>query len=525
MHKRLGSLIICIILMVAATGCSEEKNEYIFTYDLSAKATILDPQYASSQTDSILVGNLFEGLLVERTGGVIENGVAESYTVSENGLIYTFNLRSDAVWSNGSAVTADDFVFMFERLLEAGSISQHSQKFMNIKNAAQVYGGQLSTNELGVKALGNNKLQITLEQRQENFLNLLCETYAAPCNREFFEEQRGKYGTGIKATIFNGPFVVKSWDNTSSILLLQNESYTSEKPAMASGVRFYFGRENAAEIFINGKTDSCYIPSTADFGGQFAANEVVTFNNTSWVLVFNADISPQMRHALASSLNMQRLNELAVEPARQAQGVLSDEMQVYNKNYRTSAGSVLYTQLSAEAAAEAYSAASSSADDETAPYAITQILVSEGALERSVAGVVQNSWANSLNLYTNVQPLEQAELLAKVKSGEFDVALLPLTASGTSPLGVLGELADMYTAGTPNEQISTLQEVLAAAGASTNAQAATTHYNQAEKLLVENAYAIPLYTTSCHYVMATGVSGVEFSPALNKVYFKYAALQ
>ena len=121
MAALLLSLGLCLGLLA---GCGDDV--FVAKLALTGAAGTFDPQFAENKNSILVASNVFEGLLVEDPEGGLHPGVAKGYTVSPDGRTYTFQLREDACWSDGSAVTAGDFVFAFRRFLGPGSVSPHA---------------------------------------------------------------------------------------------------------------------------------------------------------------------------------------------------------------------------------------------------------------------------------------------------------------------------------------------------------------------------------------------------------------
>ena len=113
----------------------------------------LDPHKATTLIESNILDDLFEGLMSRDASGALVAGVAESWSVDAQGLVYVFRLRSDARWSNGDPVTADDFVYAFRRLMAPATGAPYADILYTLKNAAKVNEGKLPPEALGARAL------------------------------------------------------------------------------------------------------------------------------------------------------------------------------------------------------------------------------------------------------------------------------------------------------------------------------------------------------------------------------------
>lgn len=155
--------------------------------------------------------------------------MAESHEVSEDGTVYTFKIRKDAVWSNGSPVTAHDFEYAWKRAINPETQAIYSYLMLDIKNAANVqteedplYG---KVEEIGIKALNDETLEVQLNAPIPYFISLTTYAPFFPLNEEFTESQGDQYALEAANMIYNGPFQMESWQHGQGWTFVKNESY------------------------------------------------------------------------------------------------------------------------------------------------------------------------------------------------------------------------------------------------------------------------------------------------------------
>jgi oligopeptide transport system substrate-binding protein len=170
----------------------------------------LDPQKTQTVVEADIVSDLFEGLLTYDSEGRLVPGVALSWTISDDGLVYTFDLR-DEVWSNGEALTAEDFVYSFRRLLDPATAAPYASLF------AVIRGG-------GVRALGPRRLEIALEKPTPYFLGLLAHQTAVPLHRGSVEAG-GPGFTKPGALVSNGAYVLEAYTPGDRLTLVRNPRF------------------------------------------------------------------------------------------------------------------------------------------------------------------------------------------------------------------------------------------------------------------------------------------------------------
>jgi oligopeptide transport system substrate-binding protein len=193
-------------------------------WNLGSDPKTLDPQLNSASDAGDILTNLYEGLMREVDGKLV-NGMADSYEVSEDGLVYTFTLK-DAKWSDGEPVTAGDFEFGWKRAMNPETASEYSfiMESASIKGAAEYIGGTGSADEVGVKALDDKTLEVTLTAPTEYFLGLTGFYTFMPV-REDVVDVEGIWAKDPAKAISNGPFKLSEYKAGDKIVLVKNENY------------------------------------------------------------------------------------------------------------------------------------------------------------------------------------------------------------------------------------------------------------------------------------------------------------
>ncbi|UIJ71736.1 peptide ABC transporter substrate-binding protein [Aurantimonas sp. HBX-1] len=208
----------------------------------------LDPQRLSGDWENRVSGDIFEGLMTEDAKAEPVPGQAESYTLSDDKLVYTFKLREDAKWSDGEPVTADDFVFAFKRLLDPANAAEYAYLQYAIKNAEKINKGEITDlDQLGVKAIDDKTLEITLEQPTPYFLGSLTHYTAYPLPRHVVEEKGGDW-VQIDNIVTNGPYRPIEWIPGSHVLTERNPEWYDTESLAIDGVKFFTLEDNAAAL-------------------------------------------------------------------------------------------------------------------------------------------------------------------------------------------------------------------------------------------------------------------------------------
>jgi oligopeptide transport system substrate-binding protein len=203
----------------------------------------LDPHRAEGVTAANVLRDLFEGLVTEAPDGTLIPGAAESWTLSDDGLVYTFKLQGKGRWSNGDPVTADDFVYGLRRSADPATLSEYSAILYPIENAAEVVAGTLPPERLGVRAVDAQTLEIRLHAPTPYLLGLLTHASTYPVHRKSVEQHGARFARP-GTLVSNGPFRLGEWVVQSHIRLLRNPQYRDDANTTLDEV-WYYPVENA----------------------------------------------------------------------------------------------------------------------------------------------------------------------------------------------------------------------------------------------------------------------------------------
>ncbi|WP_019414136.1 peptide ABC transporter substrate-binding protein [Paenisporosarcina sp. TG20] len=284
------SLILILSVFLAACGDKEEvtetpatptdkeetpvvedvEEEQVLNLMMGAEIPTMDSSLVTDSVGFDLLNNVAEGLYRLDENNVPIPAMAEAEpTVSKDGLVYTFTIR-DANWSNGTAVTAGDFEFAWKRAMNPETASEYGPYMMSgvIKNATEISAGEVDYTELGVKAIDEKTLEVTLEKPVPYFLSLMAFGTYLPLNEAFVTEQGADYATNSETLLSNGPFVLEAWDGTGlSWKLVKNDQYWDAETVQLTEINYDVVKETATGLNLY-KTDK---KDRAGLSGEFAA--------------------------------------------------------------------------------------------------------------------------------------------------------------------------------------------------------------------------------------------------------------
>ena len=223
---------------------------------LSASAP-LDTIDISKATGYGQTGNVFESFYRLGKNGQPTAGLAKKAIVSADGLTWIFTLR-DAKWSNGDQITAQDFVYSWRRSLTPKTASPYAYLFSGVKNADAISKGKLPVEQLGIKALDNKTVEISLEKPIAYFKVLMAYPLFGPQNQKVVEKYGKKYATNSKYMVYSGPFVIKNWTGTSDKWSFQkNPNYWDKKQVKLDKISYKVvsNPNTGYELYQQGKLD------------------------------------------------------------------------------------------------------------------------------------------------------------------------------------------------------------------------------------------------------------------------------
>ncbi len=520
MSRRICFFIAVIFLFSwLAGGCSDGSGQ-VFRMDIFSQPESLDPQTAAEDDQYLILLNTMEGLLKTDEDQQLVCGAAQSYTVSDDRLKYTFTLRDDMLWSDGkTAVTAYDYEFAFCRLLDPQTRSPHAEDFLSIQGANESLNGWISPRDIGVKATNAKTLEITLNREDPVFLPLLATCAAMPCNEIFFNSCRGKYGVSSEFLLFNGPFTVSNWSDGEYIQLRKNESYCDADSVKPSSVRLYIRGENDPVRLVEGNVDLAQVPfeKLKDLGRGYKTE---SFVNTTWA------VFPNLQNSFLSNLNV-RLSLAAGIDRESLSGDLNPNyvsalwpvppaISYNGSSYRQRADEIISPAAYQYTAKEYLSLGLKELQTADAPP--LTLICPEGNDILLPISKLQRQWQDSLGIFINIQPLPPEDLARRVKEKDYDLVFYSVSAAYDGPESLINLLyGGESISGWQDEGMS---DILQNARDATSAQEALENFTLAERRLLENGVVIPLFYETTYISTAPNVDNLRLSPFGCHVYFE-----
>ena len=202
----------------------------------------------------------------EIENGEVENGIAEGYEVSEDGLVYTFHIRDNAKWSDGEDVTAKDFEYAWKRALNPNTAAEYAYQLFYIKNGEAYNKGEASADDVGIKVVDNKTIEVTLESAVPYFVSLLAMPVYYPVRQDIIEENGDKWALSPETYVSNGPFKMTEWSEKESMTFIKNENYWDADNVKLETLVFRLIDDQTTTLsaFKNGELDIMEQPPTTE---------------------------------------------------------------------------------------------------------------------------------------------------------------------------------------------------------------------------------------------------------------------
>lgn len=245
----LAAVVVLVMLMFALNGLARltssgtggsggavNATQNTITAYLAEEPPQLNSMLTTDAVSGMVLDHVMEGLLRYDDSGALVPGVAERW--EQDGERVTFWLRTDARWSNGEPVTAHDFEFAWKTAVTPATASQYATILYPILNAEKINNGELPVDTMGVQALDERTLQVTLETPIGYFDRMVAFVTYLPVNEAFYNSSRGRYGADAHELIYNGPFMISSWVHGASLRLTKNPYYWDAERIRLDGINF-----------------------------------------------------------------------------------------------------------------------------------------------------------------------------------------------------------------------------------------------------------------------------------------------
>ena len=522
-----------------STAPATTANE--ITVNIASEPQTIDPALNSAVDGAIMINHMFEGLMrwvdsgVETAGsdGTCTNaelsyGQAESYdkVTNEDGTVtYTFHLRDGIMWSDGQPVTANDFVFSWQRLVSPETAADYSYMIDCVVNANAIMNGELDPSELGVSAPDNKTFVVTITSDLPYFTELCAFPATFPVREDIVSDSQWTYSPDTY--ISNGAYKMTSRVTNSEIVMEPNEYYYGVDTLGPDKITFKLMDDANAMLsgFNSGELDFIESMPTDEVAGLLASGDlkIVDYIGTYYVCYQTQKEpfdDPKVREAFTLAIDRTYIVEQITQTGQveaggfvpagvyDAEGATGDDFRTVGGDYYapTDADYEANCERARELLAEA-----GYPNGEGFP--VVTYLYNTDDSHKAVGEALQNMWQTVLGVTVQLDNQEWATFLQTRKDGDYSIARNGWIADFNDPMSFL----DMWLTGGGNNdaQYSNAEydSLIQQAKASTDPAERMSLMHQAEDIIIGQDYALcPLYFYTQKYMLADDVQGMYYTP-------------
>lgn len=534
-------VVLSAAVIFGFTSCGNKKSaspaakSNILNVMVEVEVESLDPQEATDGTSFEVIANFTDGLKQLAGDGSAVDALCAEQTLSEDGLTYTFKIRDDAFWSNGDPVTADDFVFAWQRAVDPKVASEYSYMMSDIgqiKNSFEIIEGKLPVTDLGVTAIDAKTLKVELIVPVSYFDSLLYFPTFYPVNRKFYESVGDKYGSSADTVLSNGAFILTDYQPAAlSFSFVKNEKYYNAASVKLDGLNYQVLKDSQQALMA-------YQSGSLDIV-KLSGDQVDQIKDDPEFLAIGAGylwyISPMMSNVKElANLNFRKAVSYAIDRESIVKNVVKDgSMASYTPvpaefayNYKGEDFTVTQKEFpelcdsDVAKAKEFYEAAKKELGKDSFEF---EMIVDDTTVQQNVAAVIKEQIEKNLpGVVLNLRVEPKKQRVHDMQDGNFEFGLTRWGPDYADPMTYLGmwitNNSNNYGLWSSAEYDSLIEKCVTGEYAQ-KADERWATMKAAEKIVLEDAVIIPLYQQADACMVKSSVKGIEFHPvALNRVY-------
>jgi len=500
-------------------------NEQHVVRGNGAEPSTLDPTFVGSGgPGDVIVNDMFEGLVIENSQGIIIPGQAQQWETSADGLVYTFTLKAGLRWSNGEPITAADFVYAWQRAINpsTGNDTGHNFVTANIANAQEIQNNKLPVDALGIKALDTLTLEITLSKATPYFMSLMSVKTFFPLPQKVVEKY-GEQWTKAEHIVTNGAYTLAKWAPNEYVEIKRNAAYWDNNNTVINKVTYLGLSSQSAELmrYKSGEIDitnrvqlEYYQHYMKESPEQVKAQALLG----SYVYAFNSKRAPfddlRVRKALSMAIDRDVLVEKVTgqgEP--KALSVVPTTIPEY-QSPRPDFLSLTHSESVTEAKRLLDEAGYNAAQ----PLEI-ELTYNTSDNHKKIALAIASMW-KPLGVKVKLQNMEWKVYLSAKAQGDFQVARSWAFGDYPEPSSILGAFKCGAVGNESGYCDATFDALMDKASIATTQQQRYQLYAEAETLLSDAAVVIPLYHYNHTRLVRSTLKGLPENNPNGNIYAK-----
>ncbi len=451
MKKKLGLFLSLALTAAAVAGIPAMAEDapladvQEMTFVLSNEPDGIDPNVTNNSFAVPFLVNCFEGLVTYDAEGGIVPGNAESWDISDDLTVFTFHLRDGLKWSDGSDLTAQDYVYSAMRVLTPETTAQYLNMITDyVVGAQEYYDGEGSAEDVGIKALDDLTLEFTLKDACPYFIDLVSMWVFDPVQKATIEANGDKWTASADTYICNGPFKISEINMGESIVLVKNENYWDAENVTLDKItfRYILDTSTALTAYERGEVDGVRsIPSgdVARLRAQQAGVQICTSYGTVFYDINCAKEpfdNPLVRKALNLAIDRTALiNNVAQVDAQPAYSFLAPGYVVDGKDITEGRSTWDLSDTADPEAAKAALAEAGYPDGEGFPTLELSYYSDDNV--KKIAEAIGEMWQQNLGITVNITSADWAVFYDSVQAGDYDVAAMGWSADYLNPMSFL----------------------------------------------------------------------------------------
>ncbi|MCW8346768.1 ABC transporter substrate-binding protein [Vibrio sp. ZSDZ65] len=533
-NKITQALLLGASMAVAATSFSSLAAEVPAGTKLADKQELvrgngtevatLDPHKSQGVPESHVIRDLLEGLVNQDANGKTIPGVAKSWETADN-KTFVFHLRDDAKWSNGDPVTANDFVFSFQRAVDPKTASPYAwyMEYTKMANAKDIVAGKKDKSELGVKALDEHTLEVTLDTAVPYFVMMMGHTTVKPVHQATVEKF-GDQWTKPENFVGNGAFVPNKWVVNERLELVKSDSYWDQGNTVLTKVTFLPIENQVAEMnrFLSGELDFTYEVPNEHFRRlqkEYPQDVNIKGNLCTYYYQFNAQKAPfndvRVRKAMSYAMDRDIISKAILGQGQKPAYFLTPEITAGFDPVTPE-----YGQLSQkERIAEAKRLLEEAGYSKSNPLEF-DLLYNTSENHKKIAVAIASMWKKELGINAKLENQEWKSYLDSKDTGNFDVARAGWCGDYNEASSFLTLMVSANTTAGQHYKSKDYDAVIEKALSSTSEDERTKLYIEAEKLLAKDMPIAPIYQYVTTRLVSPELGGYPEGNAEDKIYSK-----
>lgn len=535
--KKLIAIALVLIMAFSVFGCTTSTEDFEIAVNFASEPNTIDPALNSAVDGAVMINHIFEGLYkwVDDGSGnaTLALGQAKEVTPNADKTVYTVKLRDDIKWSDGKDVVAADFVYAWQRLVDPNTAADYCYMADIILNANEIMAGEMDKSELGVKAIDEKTLEITLHTACPYFEEIMAFPALMPIRSDIIEQYGDQWTFSPETYIGNGQYKMAEWSHNEYIKLVPSETYYDVDKLGPKVIKFALMDDTNAiyAAYRSGSLNFIQEVPVDEIPGLLSSGELKVHPYLgTYYCCFNTSKAPfddvRVREAFSLVIDrnyiVENVTKTGQMPATAFVPSGISDAPGAKDDFRAVGGD--YMDVSAEKYQENCERARQLLTEAGYPngegFPIVEYLYNTSDNHRLIGEALQNMWQTELGVTVNLVNQEWNTFLDTRKNGDYSIARNGWIADYNDPMSFL----DMWLTGGGNNDAQysnpDYDALIMQAKSTSDLAERMSLMHQAEDILMgQDVVHAAIYFYTDKY-MAQGIKGMYFTP-LGYYFFGY----